>query len=138
MPVGLKETKYIRAFELRPGNKRVVHHANLIIDRSRLLRRRDGQDGQPGFGGMDVATEATGEFDPDSHFLFWKPGSPAREEPADMAWRLDPGSDLMLNLHLQPTGQTETVDAEVGVYFAAPAPAPPPILLHLEHHAGHH
>jgi Flp pilus assembly protein TadD len=133
IPVGLKETRYIRAFELRPGNKRVVHHANMIVDRSRLLRRRDGQDGQPGFGGMDVETEVTGEFDPDSHFLFWKPGSPAQEEPADMAWRLDPGSDLILNLHLQPSGKPETVDAEVGLYFATRAPARHPMLLQLEH-----
>jgi len=133
MPVGLKETKYIRAFELRPGNKRVVHHANMIIDPSRELRRRDGQDGQPGFGGMDVETAAAGEFDPDSHFLFWKPGSQAQEEPADMAWRLDPGSDLILNLHLQPSGKPEIVDAEVGLYFTAQAPSRRPMLLQLEH-----
>jgi Flp pilus assembly protein TadD len=137
LPVGLKETRYIRAFELRPGNKRVVHHANMIVDRSRLLRRRDGQDGQPGFGGMDLETEVTGEFDPDSHFLFWKPGSSAQEEPADMAWRLDPGSDLILNLHLQPSGKPEIVDAEVGLYFATDpanqAAMRHPMLLQLEH-----
>jgi Flp pilus assembly protein TadD len=133
LPAGVKETRYIRAFELRPGNKRVVHHANMIVDRSRLLRRRDGQDGQPGFGGMDVETEVTGEFDPDSHFLFWKPGSPAQEEPADMAWRLDPGSDLILNLHLQPSGKPEIVNAEVGLYFATQAAARHPMLLQLEH-----
>jgi len=133
LPVGLKETKYVRAFELRPGNKRVVHHANILVDRSRLLRRRDGQDGQPGFGGMDVETEVTGEFDPDSHFLFWKPGSPAQQEPADMAWRLDPGSDLIVNLHLQPSGKPEAVDAEVGLYFTNQAPARRPMLLQLEH-----
>ena len=50
--------------ELRPTDKRVVHHANLIVDRSRMLRRRDGQDGRPGFAGMDVETEVSGEFDP--------------------------------------------------------------------------
>jgi Flp pilus assembly protein TadD len=133
MPVDLKEKKYIRAFELRPGNKRVVHHANMIVDRSRLLRRRDGQDGQPGFAGMDVETEVTGEFDPDSHFLFWKPGSPAQEEPADMAWRLDPGSDLIVNLHLQPSGKPETIDAVVGLYFAKQPPTRHPMLLQLEH-----
>jgi Flp pilus assembly protein TadD len=137
MPAGLKETKYIRAFELRPGNKRVVHHANMIVDRSRLLRRRDGEDGQPGFAGMDVATEVSGEFDPDSHFLSWKPGSLAQQEPADMAWRLDPDSDLILNLHLQPSGKPETVDAEVGLYFAKysanQAPSRRPMLLQLEH-----
>ncbi len=132
MPVNLKETKYVRAFELRPSNKKVVHHANVIIDRSRLLRRRDGEDGQPGFGGMDVVTEVTGEFDPDSHFLFWKPGSPAQQEPADMSWRLDPGSDLIVNLHLQPSGKPEIVDADVGLYFTRQPPSLHPMLLQLE------
>ncbi|HTB13089.1 MAG TPA: tetratricopeptide repeat protein [Bryobacteraceae bacterium] len=133
MPVNLKETKYVRAFELRPSNKKVVHHANVIIDRSRLLRRRDGEDGQPGFSGMDVITEVTGEFDPDSHFLFWKPGSPAQQEPVHMPWKLDPGSDLIVNLHLQPSGKPEIVDAEVGLYFTNEPPALHPMLLQLEH-----
>jgi tetratricopeptide (TPR) repeat protein len=133
MPVDLKETKYVRAFELRPGNKRVVHHANVIIDRSRLLRRHDGEDGQAGFGGMDVVTEVTGEFDPDSHFLFWKPGSPVQQEPAGMPWKLDPGSDLIVNMHLQPSGKPEIVDAELGLYFTNHAPSSHPMLLQLEH-----
>jgi Flp pilus assembly protein TadD len=133
LPVALKETRYVRAFELRPGNKRVVHHANMIVDRSGMLRHRDGEDGKPGFPGMDVETEVTGEFDPDSHFLFWKPGTPAQLEPPDMAWKLDPGSDLILNLHLQPSGRLETVDAEVGLYFTDKAPTRHPMLLQLEH-----
>jgi len=82
---------------------------------------------------MDVATEVSGEFDPDSHFLFWKPGSPPEQEPADMAWKLDPGSDLILNLHLRPTGKPETVDVMVGLYFAERPPSRFPMLLQLEH-----
>ncbi|HEV3199092.1 MAG TPA: tetratricopeptide repeat protein [Bryobacteraceae bacterium] len=133
IPVSLKETKYVRAMELRPGDKRVVHHANLILDRSRMLRRRDSQDGKPGFAGMDVETEVTGEFDPDSHFLFWKPGSPPEEEPADMPWKLDPGSDLIVNLHMRPSGKPETVSVDVGLYFADHPPTRFPMLLQLEH-----
>jgi Flp pilus assembly protein TadD len=133
LPVELNETRYVRAMELRPGNKRVVHHANLIVDRSRMLHQRDGEDGQPGFTGMEVATEVTGEFDPDSHFLFWKPGSAPQESPADMAWKLVPGSDLIVNLHLQPSGKPEMVDAVVGLYFAKQPPKRFPMLLQLEH-----
>jgi Flp pilus assembly protein TadD len=133
IPVELQGTKWIRAMELRPGSKRVVHHANLIVDHARMLRQRDGQDGQPGFPGMDVETEVSGEFDPDSHFLFWKPGSPPQEEPEDMGWKLDPGSDLIVNLHLQPTGKPETVDVAVGLYFADRPAKRFPMLLQLEH-----
>jgi len=133
IPVDLKETKYIRAMELRPGAKRVVHHANLIVDHARMLRARDGHDGQPGFPGMDVETEVSGEFDPDSHFLFWKPGSLPQQEPDDMGWKLSPGSDLIVNLHLQPTGKPETVDVAVGLYFADRPATRFPMLLQLEH-----
>jgi len=133
LPVDIKETKYVRAMELRPGSKRVVHHANLIVDHARMLRRHDGEDGQPGFAGMDVITEVSGEFDPDSHFLFWKPGTPPQQEAPDMAWKLDPGSDLIVNLHLQPSGKPETVDVAVGLYFTSRAPTKFPMLVQLEH-----
>lgn len=132
-PVDLPETRYVRAIELRVGNKRVVHHANVVLDRARSLRRRDGEDGQPGFPGMDVITESGAEFDPDSHFLFWKPGSPALETPADMAWRLNPGDDLIVNLHLQPSGKPETVQPVLGLYFAQQPPRRFPMLVQLEH-----
>jgi tetratricopeptide (TPR) repeat protein/cytochrome c553 len=131
---GLKETKYVRGLELRLDNTRVVHHANVVLDRTQSLRRRDGEDGRPGFPGMDVITEASAnDFDPDSHFLFWKPGSVLHPEPDDMSWRLDPGTDLVLNLHLQPTGKPEAVQAEIGIYFASHAPTRFPMLLQLEH-----
>ncbi len=131
---GLKQTRYVRGLELRLNNTRVVHHANVVLDRTQSLRRRDGEDGQPGFPGMDVTTEATANnFDPDSHFLFWKPGSILRPEPDDMSWRLDPGTNLILNLHLQPTGKEESVQAELGIYFASHPPTRFPMLVQLEH-----
>ena len=129
----LKEIRYVRAMELRPGNKRVVHHANVLLDHARSWRRRDGQDGQPGFPGMDLITESGAEFEPDSHFLFWKPGSPAQQTTEDMAWRLGPGDDLIVNLHLQPSGKAETVQPVLGLYFAKQPPRRYPMLLQLEH-----
>lgn len=132
LPPGLKSTRYVRAMELRPGNKRVVHHANVVLDRTRAARRRTANDGQPGFPGMDVSLEAGDEFDPDSHFLFWKPGTPAQSEPEDMSWRLDPFTDLVVNLHLQPTGKPEVVQPQIGLYFSEKPPAKFPILVQLE------
>jgi Flp pilus assembly protein TadD len=133
IPVDVKETKYVRAVELQPGNEKVVHHANIVIDRAQLLRHRDGEDGQPGFPGMDVATEGSPDlFDPDSHFLFWKPGSVLEPEPEGMSWRLDPGTDLILNLHLQPTGKQELTQPSIGLYFSSQPPTLFPMLLQLE------
>ncbi len=131
---GLTSTKYIRGAELRLDNTRVVHHANLVLDRTQSLRKRDREDGHPGFPGMDILTEAAaGDFDPDSHFLFWKPGTVLRPEPDAMSWRLDPHTDLVINLHLQPTGKEERMEAEVGLYFAKTGPTLFPMLVQLEH-----
>lgn len=134
VPSGVSAVRYVRGLELRLDNPRVVHHANIVLDRTQSLRRRAGSDGQPGFPGMDVTTEAAADnFDPDSHFLFWKPASVLQPEPDDMAWRLDPGTDLILNLHLQPTGKAESIQAEIGIYFAAHPPTRFPMLVQLEH-----
>ena len=134
LSTGLHKTEYVRGMELRLDNPQVVHHANVVLDRTQSLRRRDGEDGRPGFPGMDVITEAaSNDFDPDSHFLFWKPGTVLHPESDDMSWRLDPDTDLVLNLHLQPTGKVESVQAEVGIYFAAHPPTLFPMLVQLEH-----
>ena len=47
-----------------------------------------------------------------------------------MAWRLDPGSDLVLNMHLL---KEEVVQPDVGFYFTSQPPTRHPMLLQLEH-----
>lgn len=123
--------RYVRAVEIRPGNKRAVHHANLLIDRTRSSRGLENSPGA-GFPGMDLTIEAD-TFDPDSHFLFWKPGSIPYVEPDGLAWRLDSGNDLVLNTHLQPSGKTEMLRPEIGLYLTDKPQTKFPILIQLEH-----
>jgi len=127
----LAGTRYVRALEIRPGNRRVVHHANLLIDRKRTSRWRDGRDGQPGFAGMDLKIEASLN-DPESHFLFWKPGSAVTREPDGMAFALEQGTDLVLNMHLQPSGKPEAIEPSLGLYFTKEGPRLRPLLVQLE------
>ena len=131
LPAELAGTRWVKAIEIRPGNARAVHHANVLIDRS---RSREPQEKTPGAGfpGMDLNIEAD-TFDPDSHFLFWKPGGIPWEEPDGMAWRADPGNDLVLNVHMQPTGKPEVVQPSVGLYFTDRPGTKFPMLVQLEH-----
>ncbi len=130
--IRLKRTEYVRAMEILPGTPKVVHHANVIIDRTASLRRQHPKDWEDGIAGMELLVDSGNRFDPDSHFLFWKPDSPALVEPAGMPWRLDPGNDLILNMHLKPSGKAETLDAQVGLYFTHDPPVKQPMLLELE------
>jgi tetratricopeptide (TPR) repeat protein/mono/diheme cytochrome c family protein len=131
MPYPLKETRYIRAMEILPSPARVVHHANVFIDRLGSLRRSHPGDWEDGVPGMDLLMDAGNRFEPDSHFLFWKPDSPALVEPGGMPWRLDSGNDLGLNIHLKPSGKPETVTMRVGLYFTKDPPVHQPMLLQL-------
>ena len=132
LPYPLKETHYIRALEIRPSTPKVVHHANILIDRTESLRRQHPADWQDGIPGMELLMDAGNRFDPDSHFLFWKPDTPALIEPNGMPFRLDPGNDLVLNIHLKPSGKPETIDAQVGLYFTSDPPRHFPMLLQLD------
>jgi Tfp pilus assembly protein PilF len=126
----LKSSRFVRAIEIHPGEKRLVHHANLLVDRTQSARRQEESPGS-GFPGMELQIESE-SFDPDGHFLFWKPGSPPIIEPAGLALRLDPGNDLLLNTHLQPSGKAESIQPSIGIYFTDQPATKFPVLLQLD------
>jgi len=132
LPYSLAQTHFIRAMEILPGTAQAVHHANVLIDRTGSYRRDHPADWKDGIPGMELELDGGNTFDPDSHFLFWKPDTPVLEEPRGMPWRLDPGNDLILNMHLKPSGKTETIDAQIGLYFTDRPPSSHPMLLQLE------
>jgi hypothetical protein len=110
----LKGTHYVKAIEIRPtGFIRIVHHANLLLDRSGSAARLEAKPGS-GFPGMDLALDRN-PLDPVSHFLFWKPGN-----------------ELVLNTHLQPNGKRQVIQPSVGLYFTDQAPTRFPLLIELE------
>jgi Flp pilus assembly protein TadD len=131
-PNPLKRTRYVRAMEILPGTPRVVHHANVLIDRMASLRRHHPDDWQDGVPGMELTMDAGNHFDPDSHFLFWKPDTVALVEPDGMPWRLDPGNDLILNIHLKPSGKPEKIQAQLALYFTDKLPTLEPMLVQLD------
>jgi len=129
-PVPIHETRWVKAVEIRPGDKRYVHHANILVDSGGTLRQRETTPGA-GFGGMEIRIESH-VFDPDSHLLFWKPGTIPYVEPEGMELRLNPGTDLVLNTHLQPSGKTEVIQPSIGLYFSPHPATKLPMLLQLE------
>ncbi|MFN7975488.1 MAG: tetratricopeptide repeat protein [Acidobacteriota bacterium] len=118
LPVPVEATRYVRAIELIPTVWKVVHHATLRVDRSRECRRLDDQDPLPGWDGM-----IWGDAEwPDGHFIGWTPGRVPLRDDGSPPWRLKPGTDLVLQLHLVPDGRPEAVSVKVGLYFTDKAP----------------
>jgi tetratricopeptide (TPR) repeat protein len=109
--------------EIRPLHARLIHHANMIVDRLGTITKP--------FAGMDV-TVPRNALDLDGHFLFFKPGAISEPEPDGFSWRLDPATTLILNTHMQPSGKTEIEQPEVALYFSDKPPKYSPYLLELE------
>jgi tetratricopeptide (TPR) repeat protein len=119
--------RYVRGFEFRPGNARVVHHANIRIDRTPGSRRLDEADPTPGYEGLLLPSAVY----PDGHFLGWTPGQTSPLLPAALAWRLYPGTDLVVEMHFVPDGRPELVQPSVGLFFGQEPPERTPAMLRL-------
>ena len=123
-PIPVTTPRYVRGFEFRPRS-RAVHHARLLLDRSRSARRLALADPEPGY---DDRLAGDAEF-PEGHLLAWAPGKVPAFTPDDIAWRLEPGTDLVMQLHLPPVGVPEPIQAEVGFYFSDTPPVRTPAVV---------
>ena len=127
VPIPVAGSRFVRGIEFDPGNARVVHHVNIRLDRTPASRAMDAEDPSPGYDGL-LARSAV--F-PDGHFLGWTPGQVAPLLPKGLAWRLDPGTDLVLQVHMRPSGKREDVKPSVAFFFGDDPPERTPAMLRL-------
>jgi TPR repeat/Redoxin/Tetratricopeptide repeat len=127
IPLPISEVRYVRGLEFLPGNAKVVHHANIRLDYSPATRTLDAADPLPGYDGLMPRSAVY----PDGHFLGWTPGQLAPLVPGTFAWPLHPGADLVVQLHMQPSGAPELVRPVIGLYFSKERPTRTPAILRL-------
>ncbi|HEX9365534.1 MAG TPA: tetratricopeptide repeat protein [Vicinamibacterales bacterium] len=119
---GLTSAVFVRAVEFKTGGA-PIHHAVIRVDTTGASRRRDGQDGQPGFEGMAQDNVQ----DPDGHFIGWAPGRGPIVAPEGMPWRLDRGADLIVELHMIPSKKSFVIQPTVGLFLTDTPPARTPL-----------
>jgi mono/diheme cytochrome c family protein len=127
IPVPITSSRYVAAMEFVPGGSRAVHHANVRIDSTRASRDLDAADPLPGHDGVGSA----GARYPDGYFLGWTPGQRPQVSPPGMAWRLDPGSDLVIQIHMKKTGRSESVRPRIAFVFTDRPPDRVPLAMRL-------
>ena len=127
IPIPVGAEKYVAAVDFSPAGARAIHHANLRLDQSAVSRELDAEDGLPGYEGA----VSMGARYPEGYFLGWTPGQSPMTSAPGMAWRLTPGTDLVLQLHLRRTGKPEEIRPKVALYFTADAPTRTPLALRL-------
>ena len=126
VPVPVNERRFVRGLELQPGSSR-VHHANIRLDYTPASRELDEADPKAGYEGLIPRSAGY----PDGHFLGWTPGQMPPLAPRGLAWRLDPGSDLVVQLHLEPSNKPDLVTPAIGIFFTNDPPGRTPAMLRL-------
>jgi len=110
--------KYLKALEYRPSNRRVVHHALFASDATGKARQEDEADPLPG---APSSLNIPGRLFPGS-MSAWAPGREARPLPEGISMPWDNKHDLVLQLHLHPSGKPEVERSSIGFYWTDEPP----------------
>jgi peroxiredoxin len=104
MDPGFKEDKWVKAAELQPGNRAVVHHILVFV--------------VPPKGRSKDMKATTGEF-----LAAYVPGHRVPHYPKGMAKYVPAGSKLAFQLHYTPIGTPQKDLSRLGLTFAKPEEA---------------
>ncbi len=113
IPSKFTEDHYIAAMEIRPGNRKVVHHVIMHFDTTGAARELDAKDPGPGytaFGGVGFKSGGT--------IGGWAPGNYPTYLPDGVGRFVPKGADLVMQVHYHRSGKPETDRTKVGLYFA--------------------
>jgi peroxiredoxin len=126
LPTHLPADRTVTAVEVRPGNRRVVHHAVLFADTTGQARKVEArargkyqgtQDHGPGYS-MPMGLSFLPGFLPKTGLGGWAPGQVIRHFPEGTGFPLPRGADVVMQLHYHRNGRAETDRTSVGLYFA--------------------
>lgn len=136
LPTNQTEDKFVAAYEIRPGNRKVVHHALNFLDTSKRGQKlqqkaqakadKNAKDFGPGYTSM----MGPGFFPPDGDVGGWAPGLSAQVFPPGVGYYLPRGSDIVMQIHYHRNGKVEKDRTRLGLYFTkGPAKAIQPLII---------
>ncbi|CAN5419800.1 hypothetical protein BH23ACI1_BH23ACI1_08150 [soil metagenome] len=122
IPTNFTEPKWVKAIEVRPGARSVVHHVLVFyratpdIQRTPVLRPNIEQSRLPPRTVRGLHPPRTG-LGPSRVLATYAPGTNPQVAPEGTAFRLEPGGVLELQMHYTTTGE-ETLDrTKIGFVF---------------------
>lgn len=122
IPFKQETARYVKAVEFLPQTRLAIHHAVILMDESSWARKRDAEDGVPGFESMNLSGLSNPQ---EGIFVGWAPGSIAHEAYPGTEWKLLPEVDFVVQLHMLPTGKPEAISPKIGIHFSDTPPTKP-------------
>jgi mono/diheme cytochrome c family protein len=139
LPLDLPDDRWITAVDFEPSARRVVHHALFFLTPAEESGRIGADDALPGLGrGLGAligrgAGRITGPADGGSRggaaaeraggIGGWVPGMTPRFFPDGVAQPLPAHTNVVVQLHLHPSGKIERERGRLAIYFAKEPPA---------------
>lgn len=117
IPLNLPEDRWVRAIELRPSSRQVVHHVLYFADSTADAQRIEAEE--EASKSPTVGMKLSRDMLPLGGVAV---GAQPHLLPGGLALKLPKGADLMFQYHFHPIGKEETEQSTIGLYFAKEAP----------------
>ena len=118
LPIQIPAGKYIKAIEYRPGNRKVVHHAVFTsMSREQAAAKLAAGDGKSFLSGLAPPGRLLS-----GPLSIWTPGMEPHVLPGELAASWPEKSDLVLQLHLHPSGKPEVEQSTLGIHLTDQKP----------------
>jgi hypothetical protein len=123
IPTGFTEDKWVQFAEVRPGNRKVVHHVIAFIREPESKWMKDAVPGEPFVPKKEAGESRNGGGGFGGQFLVgYAPGTiPDILEPGQ-ARLVKAGSDIVLQMHYTANGTEQVDQSKVGIIFAKEPP----------------
>lgn len=123
LPTGLKEDKWVRLSEARPGNRAITHHIIAFTREASSAWMRDQPYGVPFVPKARRQQNSEGGGALGELLAGYAPGYPPLQLKPGQAKLLKAGTDLVFQLHYTANGKAAVDRSSVGLVFAAEPPA---------------
>lgn len=113
IPSGLAGPRFIQALEVRPGNRKIVHHVRNFADLTGQARKLDAADTRPGFDcslAMAAPYKRIG-------IGGWAPGIVPERSADDIGVFLPARADIVMEVHYHRNGLRQKDRSSLGLWF---------------------
>lgn len=118
LPIQIPAGKYITSIEYRPGNRKIVHHAVITsLPHQEAEAKLAEGDGKSFLSGLAPPGRLLS-----GPLSIWTPGMEPHLLPADLAASWPEKTDMVLQLHLHPSGKPEVEQSVIGIHLTDQKP----------------
>jgi hypothetical protein len=122
VPTGFTEDKWVQFMEVRPGNRALVHHANIYIRRPGSKWLREYPVNVPFVPTEQKTSSSAGAPLTDENIAGFTPGKQTVTLSGNDAKLIPAGSDIVFQIHYTTNGQEGVDRTKIGFVFAKNAP----------------